>query len=597
MSVPSPRVGPRALLPALVVLVVGHAALIVSRTYLPGGDWAFIDLRTRDVLSTHTPLTGAWSRYGWNHPGPFLYDALALPRLLAGGSWRGVWFGAMLLNLAAVVTAWWLAGLRSARWAAVVVVAACWTVAAATPLIWSDPWNASVVILPLLAIAASVVAVRGGDRRGVAVAAVVSVAVTQTHVAYGVLVLPAVVLVGVVGWRRWRRWTAVWIGVAAALCTPLVVDTVVHWPGNLWRAVRFTATSDEPATSLGQLARVVGRSTSLTFVSSPRLPSFAAVVGDTPWGAAPFALLVLTGGAWWLAHRSGWQLWVHACEAVSLLWLGGVLMTWRTRGPLLVWLTTWTVVVAALTWCVVVGVAVQWCARAARRSDDQGVTEAPSGAAVAGVGRSEVDSDRWSSAVVGAAGSIALALAVVNVVGSVGVGYPFQEFTPVVEQFAAAALPVVDEPTLIDLAGPEYEAGAVQSALIARLVDLGARPLGRPDQSLQLGGHRAASSLEGRRLVVQVEPRSAPPQGGRPLSTWDPLSADERAEADALIDELTTLLESAGLADRVALLANEQAPLAAFDAPEAITSRRASFERLGALHQRGPRIVLYLVEG
>ena len=44
-------------------------------------------------------------------------------------------------------------------------------------------------------------------------------------------------------------------------------------------------------------------------------------------------------------------------------------------------------------------------------------------------------------------------------------------------------------------------------------------------------------------------------------------------------------------------MANEQAPLAAFDAPEAITSRRASFERLGALHQRGPRIVLYLVEG
>ena len=143
--------------------------------------------------------------------------------------------------------------------------------------------------------------------------------------------------------------------------------------------------------------------------------------------------------------------------------------------------------------------------------------------------------------------------------------------------------------------GPAARAVVEKATEVAK--DLGARPLGRPDQSLQLGGHRAASSLEGRRLVVQVEPRSAPPQGGRPLSTWDPLSADERAEADALIDELTTLLESAGLADRVALLANEQAPLAAFDAPEAITSRRASFERLGALHQRGPRIVLYLVEG
>ncbi|MFN8024442.1 MAG: hypothetical protein U0Q03_23145 [Acidimicrobiales bacterium] len=581
MPVPSPRVGPRLLLAALAVLVVGHVCLIVTRTYLPGGDWAFIDLRTRDVFSTHPPLTGAWSRYGWNHPGPILYLALALPRLLAGGTWRGVWIGAMLLDLAAVVVAWWLAGRRSATWAAAVVVAACWTVAAATPLLWSDPWNASVVVLPVLTTAAAVVAARAGDRAGVAVAMVVFAGAAQTHAAYGVLLLPAFVVVAVCGWRSWRRWTLTWLGVAVATGLPALIDTMANWPGNLWRALQFTATSDEPSVGLGLVARVIGRSSSLSFFTSPRMPSFAAVVGDPSWGAAPFVLLVLAVGAWRLARRAGWLLWQHVVEAVGLLWLGGALMTWRTRGPLLVWLTTWSVAVAALTWCVVVAIGVQWLL-AARR--DRGDVDAP-------VGPPE------RPMVVAGAAAVATVFALVNVVGSVGVRFPFQEFTPVVEQFADVALPLVDQPLLVDLAGPEYEAGAVQSALIARLVDLGGHPLGRPDQALQLGAHRVATSLTGRRLLVQVEPRSARPPDAEVLSTWDPLSADERAEADALTDELKALLDSAGLADRTALLANEQAPLAVYDAPASVTSRRADFERLGELHAAGPRVVLYVFPG
>ena len=59
---------------------------------------------------------------------------------------------------------------------------------------------------------------------------------------------------------------------------------------------------------------------------------------------------------------------------------------------------------------------------------------------------------------------------------------------------------------------------------------------------------------------------------------------------------MTRLLSSMGLDDRLPLLDNAQAPLAAFDAPSAVTDRRAEFERLGELHAAGPRIVLYLVE-
>lgn len=581
MALPTPQVGLRRFVPALVVLVFGHVALILSRSYLPGGDWAFVELRTADVFSANSPLTGAWSRYGWNHPGPFLYDALALPRLLTGGSWRGLWLGAMLLNLAAIGTAAWVVRPRGTLVASVWTVAACWTIAAGTPHLVTDPWNASVVILPVLTVAAAVVAVRGADRRGVAVAVVLTVLVAQTHAAYGVLLVPSLAVVLVIGWRRWRRWTLAWSGVGALLCLPIVVDTLVNWPGNLWRAFRFTATSDEPSVGLGQVARLLGRAASLSFFTSPRTPSFAAVVGDTPWGVAPFAALVLAALAWWGARRAGLAVWCHALEAVSLAWLGGALMTWRTRGPLLVWLTTWTVAVAALTWCVVVAVAAKLLLARPEVVRRLGTV---------------ADHRRAAGAAAVATGSAALVFAVVNVAGSMGEPYPFQEFTPVVEQFADAALPLVDDPTLVDLAGPEYEAGAVQSALIARLDDAGGRPLGRPDQALQLGDHRTSDSIDGRRLLVQVEPRTARPAGAEQVSTWDPLTATERSEADRLVDELSDLLTEVGLPDRVALLANAQAPLAALDGPEPVIARRADFERLGELHARGPRVVLYLVE-
>jgi hypothetical protein len=96
---------------------------------------------------------------------------------------------------------------------------------------------------------------------------------------------------------------------------------------------------------------------------------------------------------------------------------------------------------------------------------------------------------------------------------------------------------------------------------------------------------------------VRVEPQSGAPDGATVVSVSDPLSADERAEADALMTELGALLDSAGLSDRGDLLVNDLAPLAAFEAPPEVAAELARFERLGELHARGKRIVLYLIGG
>ncbi len=646
MSAIAAWVGRRPYVVALVVLVVGHITLIASRTYVPAGDWAFLELRTSDVFSRHTPLTGAWSRYGWNHPGPFLYDALAIPHVLTGGSWRGLWLGAMTLNVTAIVVAVWLTEARSRLLAAALALAAVWAVAAGPDHLFTDPWNASVVVLPVITIVAASVAVRSGDRRGVMVACIVFVASAQSHAAYGVLLLPLVVVVLVVAWRRWWRWTAISVAVGALMCLPALVDTLVDPPGNLWRAIRFTLTSDEPAVGFGEALRVVGRSTSLTFFTDPILPSFVATVAGTPWGLAPFAGLVALGAGWFTARRHDWRVWSRAAEGVALVWTGGLLMTARTRGPLLIWLTSWTLVAAALTWCLAAGVAVQWLLARRAARDDAGVlvgatngspadrlkagglqadglrahgiegdgvdvsadraqrpvvSDASATAGTAGgADRAERPdevvgagpSGRRVSAAVAAIAAVSVVLAVVDVAGSVGVGYPFQEQTAVIEQFARDAAPYLDQPVVIDLEGDEYLAGAVQSGLIGRLDALGTPTLGRPDQRLQLGEHRVGTDLEPPRLLVQVVPRRSVAEDATVVSVVDPLDEASRATVDRLMDELTAVLITAGLADRVGLLANDLAPLAALNGPPEVIARLSDFERLGELHARGPRFVL-----
>lgn len=59
--------------PAVVAIVV-----IVGRPWHPADDLAIIDLRVRDVWSVHFPLTGLFSRPGWNHPGPAMFWFIAI---------------------------------------------------------------------------------------------------------------------------------------------------------------------------------------------------------------------------------------------------------------------------------------------------------------------------------------------------------------------------------------------------------------------------------------------------------------------------------------------------------------------------------------
>ena len=77
----------------------------------------------------------------------------------------------------------------------------------------------------------------------------------------------------------------------------------------------------------------------------------------------------------------------------------------------------------------------------------------------------------------------------------------------------------------------------------------------------------------------------------------DPLSVEERGEADRLTSDLTAMLERAGLGDRaVVLQSGNPALLLTGEAPPEIVAVSAEIRRLAELRAVGQRCVLYLFD-
>src|SRR5262249_30073317 len=112
----------RLLICALAVPVVVLAARALSSHWISYSDYSAVELRTRAVGTGTTPLIGPFSRYGWSHPGPLLFYALALPYRLLGEHGKGLLLGALSLNVLATALALFV-GYRRGRLVGLLVVA------------------------------------------------------------------------------------------------------------------------------------------------------------------------------------------------------------------------------------------------------------------------------------------------------------------------------------------------------------------------------------------------------------------------------------------------------------------------------------------
>lgn len=239
-----------ALVPVLCVLVFR-----AGRHYVPLGDESVIDLRVRDVFTSHTPLVGVYSR-GFNHPGPLLYWLLAPLSALTGyAAWANAVSGALLQGLA-IAACGWLAFRRGG-------LLLCVSVLAALGLAYSSfafgsqflqPWNPNVAFPFFMLYLLQVWALATGSRWQLLGAVVTGSLLVQLHVGYLPLVGTAFLWACAVvvfdarrgsspgdgpaqpSWRRVLTWAAI---AAALLWVVVVVQQLVQDPGNLTKLYEF----------------------------------------------------------------------------------------------------------------------------------------------------------------------------------------------------------------------------------------------------------------------------------------------------------------------------------------------------------------------
>jgi hypothetical protein len=295
--------------PAAVVasLLVAPALVLLVRVrqsgWLSTSDWAFIESRTRDVGTLHTPLVGVYSRYGWNHPGPLLFYVLAIPYRIVGARGYGILVGALFVNamaIAGIAVVLWRRGRLVGLLLGLAIVLTLARAVGAGFLI--DPWNPYVIVFPLLAVVFLAWATADGDLWALPFAVGVGSFVTQSHVGAALAVIAAIgvaILVVVVDARRERvtqlKPVVLATAAVAAVCwLPPLVEQLQPDGGNLGRLISFWTRSHAGTAGWSLGARIVGQQLA---VPAPWFSGHQQVIASTggvdPRWQIPVALILL----------------------------------------------------------------------------------------------------------------------------------------------------------------------------------------------------------------------------------------------------------------------------------------------------------------
>ena len=346
-----------AVLAIAVLPVLTAVARRSGNRWIPIGDNALIEQRARDVFSVrHFPLLGTWSSASvsagkdLNHPGPLLFDLLAIPVKLFGGA-MGVAIGVGFINAGAIIGTALVARRVRGRTGLLAGAAVAGLLAHSLgSSMLTDPWNPHVLVLPALLMLTCAWAVAAGDLAVLPLLFGVCSLCLQTHLGYAYLV-PAVVVTaligaGIVHVRRRRldpdtrsadaraiRRSASWsVGTLAVLWTqPLIEQIAGAGQGNLARIATSTG-GDEPTIGARFALRIVGGLIALppwwnrgSIVEAVPLTSFDAdgvtisPVGLPGLGPALGALVVfavlLALGACWAWRRRDRPAMVVVCLA------------------------------------------------------------------------------------------------------------------------------------------------------------------------------------------------------------------------------------------------------------------------------------------
>lgn len=278
-----------ATLPVVVALV---RALFDG--WIPIGDNAYFTVRSRDVLTEHHPLLGAWSSGSEavgtfvNNLGPMQLDLLA-PFTKVGPA-AGTAIGVVAVNIACIVA---IAGAVRRLAGPVAVIVA---MAAASSVTWAmgsalliEPRQHHAMVLPFLAVLVFAWAVAAGEAWGLTGLVLAASLTLQTHLSFALLtpllVVWALVAFAAWGWHtrrradasRWVAWRSdakrhgLFSGTIALVCWAQPLWDQFFGDHNMTKVLNASGVGDKPG--LGDGARLT-----------------ATIVGVPPfWGRPSFA--------------------------------------------------------------------------------------------------------------------------------------------------------------------------------------------------------------------------------------------------------------------------------------------------------------------
>lgn len=224
-------------------------------------DLALLETYTRNAASGQQML-GAYSQYGWNHPGPLPFYTFLPFYLLGGHSQHALNGGALAVNLSALFVIAWVT-LRHGRGPLAPVVAVFLLVyLARIPELPSSFWNPHILVLPLAAGLALCAAIAIGEMALIPAAVLIGSWMIHAHVGLTIAVVACVIVTAALahGSGRPVPKSVVWL-TGAVLTTAWalpVAEQLANTPGNMRKIVEFFLFYDGPRPSIAVSVRAAG---------------------------------------------------------------------------------------------------------------------------------------------------------------------------------------------------------------------------------------------------------------------------------------------------------------------------------------------------
>jgi len=258
-----------ALALAAIVPILAHVGFFVGEgmpRYSVTSDFALIEHDARHVWRGET-LLGLGSRFGWHHPGPLFFYFVSPFVALFGSPSTGLYAGTWVLSAASAVTPVVATRVACGRAPAIAVLAGVVAWLAAFGNVSANPWNRTVIVLPLLAYVVLVALVARSSSGASIPAAFFGALVLETHVStvttVGALGFAALVVFfvraryrgGVTA--RERRHLLIAGALLAVFVAPMLVEQLAapRGAGNIAKLVAFLRHRQEPLKPFGVAAR------------------------------------------------------------------------------------------------------------------------------------------------------------------------------------------------------------------------------------------------------------------------------------------------------------------------------------------------------